>query len=227
MNSEPLSSDVDTTFWPVKRRLPITVPWPTPGHPAWIHEFSEKEAWLNFLQGHDLHPAVPLPTRTLYRRAQKLYAYAWLEGDFIKAGELVAMAALEGGLKDCYGSAFAREPSLARLIEYMVEHDGLADETFPFSLRINASVVSILYEGQADRDERMKRSKEAKRVNGFVPLPPTTLASIRNELAHGDPFGGLPWSGLLEIVKDLIEYGYRGRIGEYEAPRGTAPEQSV
>lgn len=29
---------------------------------------------------------------------------------------------------------------------------------------------------------------------------PTTLASIRNGFAHGDPFDGLPWSGLLELI---------------------------
>jgi hypothetical protein len=35
------------------------------------------------------------------------------------------------------------------------------------------------------------------------------LAEIRNQLAHGYPFDGLAYAGLLELVRDLIEYAYR------------------
>jgi hypothetical protein len=35
------------------------------------------------------------------------------------------------------------------------------------------------------------------------------LAEMRNALAHGDPFDGFPHSGLLELIRDLIEYAYR------------------
>jgi hypothetical protein len=35
------------------------------------------------------------------------------------------------------------------------------------------------------------------------------LNKIRNGLAHGDPFDGFPYGGLLELVRDLIEYAYR------------------
>jgi hypothetical protein len=31
-----------------------------------------------------------------------------------------------------------------------------------------------------------------------------SLAQIRNDLAHGYPFDGSPWGGLLELVRDLI-----------------------
>jgi hypothetical protein len=36
-----------------------------------------------------------------------------------------------------------------------------------------------------------------------------SLASIRNDLAHGYPFDGFPYAGLLELVRDLIDYAYR------------------
>lgn len=36
-----------------------------------------------------------------------------------------------------------------------------------------------------------------------------SLADIRNSAAHGDPFDGMPWAGMLELVRDLIEYAYR------------------
>jgi hypothetical protein len=39
-----------------------------------------------------------------------------------------------------------------------------------------------------------------------------TLAQIRNNLAHGYPFDGLPLAGLLELIRDLIEYAFRDMI---------------
>lgn len=41
-----------------------------------------------------------------------------------------------------------------------------------------------------------------------------TLAERRNALAHGDTFEGLPTGSLLELVRDLITFAYRGYIGE-------------
>lgn len=38
--------------------------------------------------------------------------------------------------------------------------------------------------------------------------------AIRNDLAHADTFEGCPWSGPLEMVKNLIGYAYRARIAE-------------
>ncbi len=35
-----------------------------------------------------------------------------------------------------------------------------------------------------------------------------SLADIRNGLAHGEPLDGFPWSGLLELIRDLINYVY-------------------
>ena len=36
-----------------------------------------------------------------------------------------------------------------------------------------------------------------------------SLADIRNDSAHGYPFDGFPWAGMLELVRDLVEYAYR------------------
>jgi hypothetical protein len=36
-----------------------------------------------------------------------------------------------------------------------------------------------------------------------------SLSDLRNESAHGAPFDGFPQSGLLELVRDLIDYAYR------------------
>jgi len=34
------------------------------------------------------------------------------------------------------------------------------------------------------------------------------LSEIRNRLAHGDPFEIMPWAGLFEVVRDLIDFMY-------------------
>jgi hypothetical protein len=197
-----------------------------PGVPNQIQSFEDAETWSAFLRRLNLHDAVPLPTATKYLRAQKLYAYAWLEYDFIKAAELVALSALEGALRDCYGRAASKvrkngndrkEPMLAELMNYVIEHDGLTDDVFPFALRYRQrkeeTVVSVLYETDANRQVRNTAVKAStKDPSIFSPPEPMTLAVIRNGLAHGAPLEGWPWGGLLEIVKDLIEYAYRERI---------------
>ena len=68
----------------------------------------------------------------------------------------------------------------------MVECDDLTDDKVPMNVRCGGSVVDLLTGGRKP-----------------------SLAGIRNDLAHGFPFDGFPWSGLLELVRDLIEYAYR------------------
>lgn len=45
-----------------------------------------------------------------------------------------------------------------------------------------------------------------------------TLAKLRNTMAHGDPFEGTPIGGILELVRDLINYAYRSYIAEAARP---------
>ena len=45
-------------------------------------------------------------------------------------------------------------------------------------------------------------------------LKAITLAGIRNSFTHGDPFDGMPWGGLLELVRDLIEFAYHSYLQE-------------
>jgi hypothetical protein len=232
---------IDTSHWPV-RDMPLQVAWPVPGNPTYLYSFNGIAGWIAFLCQLDIHAAIPAPTASKYERAQKLYAYSWLESDFRKAGELVAFAALEGALLDCYGRKvielrkykakqqgkdlakmssteklkLARPPMLAELMTYLIEEDGLTDECLAFAQRYQASVVRFLYETDA---ARLKRNSDARRAiedpSQFAPDEPIVLATIRNRLAHGDPIEGWPWSGLLELIKDLIEYAYREHILSY------------
>lgn len=92
---------------------------------------------------------------------------------------------------------------MASLISYMVEEDGLTDERLPIFRKYDGgSIVRNLYETQ---DERKARG---------VALPPMNLVERRNRAAHGDPFDTTPAAGLIEVVRDLIEYAYRDFIQE-------------
>lgn len=67
---------------------------------------------------------------------------------------------------------------------------GLTDDKLSFTRLYGGSVQAMLFETDAAKQARKAR----------VWPGPTTLASIRNGFAHGDPFDGLPWSGLLELI---------------------------
>jgi hypothetical protein len=136
-----------------------------------------------------LRKPTPQVVRAKFERGQKLHLLAWIDFDLIKAGELVALTTLELALKDRCGDKVRDKRGhvqFARLLEYMPRHDGLTDQLVPMVRRCGGSVVGLL-------------------TGACKP----GLAGIRNHLAHGYPFDGFPYAGLLELVRDLIEYTYR------------------
>ena len=178
---------------------PFIFPTPIPGNPAFLKPFGTIIEWREFILSHNLHAAIPKTIAEKFQRAQKLYFLAWIDYDVTKAGELMALAALEHALKSRYG-----DKTLGKLLKHIVEKDGLTNEKIPAFQKHGYVIVENLYETKA--------AKKAREDTGG--WPPTTLSEIRNSLAHGDPFDRLPWSGLLELVHDLIEYTYRDRIAE-------------
>lgn len=195
---------------------PFVMPWPQPKNPIALLAFHHFQEWQTFIADRGLHPATPRFVGDKFRRAQRLYVLAWLDADLVKAGELVALTALELALTDRYGGFFCQRPTqtgnkqkrrqtpmLHDLLEYLVDSDGLTDAQLPFTRRYGGSIIPVLRRSRATRGE--SNSGNASRP---------TLAEIRNSLAHDDPFDGLPWSGLLELVRDLIEYAYRSYLRE-------------
>lgn len=186
---------------------PRIFPWPAEGNPCAFLSFATLAEWRDFVLRMTLHPAVPKVVSLKFERAQKLYLLAWIDADLIKAGELVALSGLELALKDRYGQKVkarrkGKKPDrpipFAELLRYVVDYDELTDEKLPMVQRSGGSVVDSLTD-----------------------LREPSLADIRNGLAHGDPFDGLPWAGLLELVKELIEYAYRDMIDESSQRRKT------
>ena len=78
----------------------------------------------------------------------------------------------------------------------MVERDGLTEEQIPMNARCGAP------------------SKVIGRLTGETR---PSLSDLRNESAHGAQFDGFSQAGLLELVRDLIDYSYRDWPPEFSA----------
>lgn len=168
---------------------PLRIVWPVPNNPAAIMEFVTFAEWKDFVLRLGLQRRTPEIVRLKYERAHKLYLLAWLDFDLIKAGELIALTTLELALTDRYGDKVRDKKgqiSFSRLLRYLPDHDGLSDAKLPMVQRSGGTAIEFLT-GKAH----------------------PSLNEIRNSLAHGYPFDGLPYGGLLELVRDLIEYAYR------------------
>ena len=187
--------------------------WPTQGNPGGFISFSSYDDWQSFILNLNLRPGLPDIVVQKFERAIKLYLVAWVDMDLLKAGELVAMTALELVVKDRYlhkavvprreaviqkAKKSSKEPtkkdferadqiSFFDLLKFMVDHDDLTDD----KLRI------------------VQRAGGGSVIAGLIGDVKPGLAGIRNRMAHGHPFDTMPWAGLLEVVRDLIEYAYR------------------
>jgi hypothetical protein len=110
----------------------------------------------------------------------------------IKAGELAALIALELAVMDCYGGELLkRKCGFGALLKHMVIANWLTDSDILMVVHCDGTAIGQL-------------------VGDVHP----TLPKRRNTLAHGDPFHGLPTAGLLEFVRDLIDYPYSDCIAK-------------
>lgn len=199
-----------------------TLPWPSPKLLGGLVTFADFAEWQQVILSFRLSTGVPLNMVGLFDRALKLYLAAWLDFDLVTAGEMAALATLEHSLRDCYLSDFRdrhnkkvvaraksekRSPKLEEnfrpesirldaLLKHMYQRDGLTDDQLPCVRKYGGSIMRLLTD-EAD----------------------PKLAEMRNVRMHGNPFGSGYQSGLLEVVRDLIEYAYRDRI---HAARGSA-----
>lgn len=161
-----------------------------PGNIGGVISFKDFSGWEAFVEKMGLRDGIPQIVSAKYLRAQKLLLLSWIDIDIIKAAELVALTALELAVRDRYGqqtkTAYGNM-SFAHLLRYMPAYDGLSDDKIPMYHRCGGGAYVGLLTGETD----------------------PSLADMRNEGAHGYPFDGFPRSGLLELVRDLIEYAYR------------------
>jgi hypothetical protein len=175
----------------LRRDQPLLLSWPMDGIPVGWLSIQTPQAWQEFVASLNLPTGIPEIVTAKYRRAQMLYFLAWLYPELIKAGELVGLTTLESALRDRYGDKVkgrrGKKPDFAALLQHMPK-DGLTDDKIPMVQRSQGTAIGFI----------TGKNKPS-------------LAERRNSLAHGDPFDALPCGGLLELVRDLIVYAYRGQ----------------
>lgn len=177
------------------RAEPVLLAWPTQGNVGGFLRFEIAADWRAFVDSLAIDARIPEIVQAKFARAQTLYLLGWVDFSVVKAGELAALIALELALMDRYGGRVSKNKrNFAALLEYMVNSDGLTDAQIPMAVRCGGKVIGQL-------------------TGEIHP----TLAERRNALAHGDPFDGLPTGGLLELVRDLINYAYRHYVAEAES----------
>jgi hypothetical protein len=182
------------------REAPLLLPWPLPGNPGGFIEIAKADDWRTLVGSLGIDPRIPDIVRAKFDRAQTLYLLGWLDLGLVKAAELAALIALELAVMDRYGGKVSKNKrSFATLLKFMVDSDGLTDAQIPMVVRCGGKAI-----GQLTGETQ------------------PTLAERRNKLSHGDPFDGLPTGGLLELVRDLINFAYRDYIAE-AASRGVQP----
>jgi hypothetical protein len=176
------------------RDEPMLLAWPTQGSVGGFLRFETAADWRAFIDTLAIDARIPEIVQAKFARAQTLYLLGWVDFSVVKAGELAALIALELALMDRYGGRVPKNKrNFAALLKFMVDSDGLTDAQIAMAVRCGGKVI-----GQLTGEIR------------------PTLAERRNALAHGDPFDGLPTGGLLELVRDLINYAYRHYIAESE-----------
>jgi len=174
------------------REEPVLLAWPTQGNAGGFIRFEKAADWRAFVQSLGIDARIPEIVRAKFARAQTLLLLGWVDLSVVKAGELAALIALELALMDRYGGRISKSKrSFAALLKYMVDSDGLTDAQIPMIVRCGGTAL-----GQLTGETH------------------PTLAERRNSMAHGDPFDGLPTGGLLELVRDLINFAYRDYIAE-------------
>ena len=165
--------------------------------PGGFLQFNDPETWRKFIVSLGIDERIPDVVRAKFARAQTLYLLGWVDLDVLKAGELAALIALELATMDRYGDKIPKKSRpFAALLKHMVDVDGLTDAHIPMTVRTGGTAIGFV-------------------IGDAKP----SLSQRRNGMAHGDPFDELPVGGLLELVRDLINYAYRDFIANAPAWR--------
>jgi hypothetical protein len=171
---------------------PLTLAWPATSYAAACLHFDHAVAWRGVIAGLGIDRLTPEITQQKLTRAQTLYLLGSINFSLIKAGELAALIALELAVMDCYGGELLkRKCGFGALLKHMVIANWLTDSDILMVVHCDGTAIGQL-------------------VGDVHP----TLPKRRNTLAHGDPFHGLPTAGLLEFVRDLIDYPYSDCIAK-------------
>ena len=159
-------------------------------------EFPHIANWRDYLLSLKIRSAkVPTIHTEAYHAALRMMLLTWVEYSAAKSAELQALRSLESALTGAYMDRLKSKNPKSRahfsdLLEFSVKTDDLP-ETFALKRLADGHIVY-----KVEKKDKWKYAE-------------WTLPSIRNALAHGDIFNNLPWGGLFEAVREVMEHAYR------------------
>jgi hypothetical protein len=182
-----------------------------PGIKGEILQFYTISDWIDYLYTLCIKSnRVPIIHADQYHVALRIMMLAWADPGVSKAAELQALRSLEGALAQVYFNAILDRDQIKRERE---REKYKRDETkrcqdCPSSQPIDPMKyrpgLCRYLDHMASHDALPSRyHNEGKKKDQ------SALHNIRNALAHGEPFNNLPWGGLMESVRDVIEHAYR------------------
>ncbi|HEX5412669.1 MAG TPA: hypothetical protein VFZ27_12540 [Terriglobia bacterium] len=189
---EPLLLDFSIPLF--RDSEPLQIVGPVPGNPAAIRQFTNLADWRSYVLGLQLRGSTPKVFRRKHNHVLRTLFLAWLDANVIKLAELGGLAMLEGAIRARYPEIKInkKQPGLECALTHLVEHGGLNDD----ALRETGARVS--------HNILPARDKGGRRLNEGG----SSLSNVRNRLAHGDPFEVMPWGGLFEVIRDLVDFMY-------------------
>lgn len=155
-----------------------------------LMQFHRIGEWRDYLLTLQLRgKKVPWVFVDSYNAALRTLLLAWVEPAVIKPAELQALRSLEAGLRDVYSQlVFEQKRAKKRNVNLEKFKPGLG----------------TYLDYMAKHDELSPEAHSpSKREAG------NALDVIRNALSHGKLLIGLPWGGLFESVREVMEHAFR------------------
>ena len=162
-----------------------------PGRPNQpLMQFDHISKWRDYLLTLQVNDTrVPGIHCDAYHDALRILLLAWAEPAVVQSAEMQALRSLEGALRGVYFQRLYEEEQTRQL--------RLKSENFKPGLNRFLSYMS-------EHDD-LPGALHGKSGRG----PGSSLNTIRNRLAHGDPLNKLPCGGLFEAVREVIVHAHR------------------
>jgi hypothetical protein len=168
--------------------------------------FKHISEWREYLLSLQIR-SVRVPTIHVeaYHAALKMMLLAWIEPAVIKSAEFQALRSLESALTGVYYQrVFEKEKHKHSKARKRCLGCKKCEKCATFKQGEFRPGLDKLLDYMASHDDLDNNlHSEEKKSNQ------SALSIIRNRLAHGEIFNNIPWGGLFESVREVIEHAYR------------------
>lgn len=162
-----------------------------------LREFPTIEGWYAYVQSLRIYPRqVTIPYVDAFDEALRALFMAYLLPEFAKLAEMKTLAVLEGALKEAY-----QHKMCYRTVKPQTLGDNPRAEHKPQCVSLDVCLEWAV-ENDGLESRLVDRTIGRRRAEA--------LNVIRNKQMHGSFEEMFPWGGLFEVIKETIEYAFRG-----------------